>query len=272
MKVLTQQQSEFYKEQGYVIIENFLSPAEIDHLKGALNRLVEERTKHLTNDEEGFNLEKVHKEGAEINNLRGEAIAGVLRKIQEITKYSPEFREFAEGDKLLNLVEDLIGPNIYYHSSKIMFKPARHGGIKPWHQDYAYWASLKPEQVTCWMALDDATPENGCMQLIPGSHKWGLVKHIRDELQVDPKNLPLEMVKVAPMKAGSILCFHVLTFHYSGPNTSDKSRRALIVDYDPNQRIAKEGFAGDKLLRLNGHKPTPAEVAESVKVAEAVTA
>jgi ectoine hydroxylase-related dioxygenase (phytanoyl-CoA dioxygenase family) len=151
-----------------------------------------------------------------------------------------------------------------------MFKPARHGGIKPWHQDYAYWASLKPEQVTCWMALDEATPENGCMQLIPGSHKWGLVKHIREELQVDPKNLPMEMVKIAPMKPGSILCFHVLTFHYSGPNTSDKSRRALIVDYDPNKRPVKGGFAGDKVLRIDGRKPTPEEVAESIKVNETV--
>ncbi len=269
MKVLTAQQSEFYKEQGYVIIEDFLSPSELGHLRGALDRLVEEKAKNLDKDEGGFNLEKARTD-SEANPFRGPVLApGLLRKIQEITKYSPEFLAFSESDKMLNLVEDLIGSNIYYHSSKIMFKPARHGGCKPWHQDYAYWASTKPEQVTCWIALDDATPENGCMQLIPGSHKGGLVKHTRSELQVDAKALPLEKVKVAPMKAGSLLAFHVLTFHYSGPNTSDKGRRALIVDYDPNRRPDKNGFAGDKLLRIQGRTPTPEEI---VAVQEPVAA
>lgn len=272
MKILTPAQKEFYNEQGYVIIEDFLNPAQLNVLKTALDRLVEEKARNLTKDHEGFNLEKAKGADGYASPFSGEAIAGVLRKIQEITKYSPEFRDFAESDKMLDLVEDLIGPSIYYHSSKIMFKPARHGGIKPWHQDYAYWASLRPEQVTCWLALDDATPENGCMQLIPGSHKWGLVKHLKEELQVDPKNLPMDMVKVAPMKAGSILCFHVLTFHYSGPNTSDNGRRAFIVDYDPNKRPVKDGFAGDKVLRINGRKPTPEEVEESLRVKEAVTA
>lgn len=272
MKVLTKEQKEFYNDQGYVILENFLNEAQLSVLKNALDKLVAERAANLTKDHEGFNLEKVRDASGYTSPFSGEAIAGVLRKIQEITKYSPEFRDFAESDKMLDLVEDLIGQTIYYHSSKIMFKPARHGGIKPWHQDYAYWASLRPEQVTCWLALDDATPENGCMQLIPGSHKWGLVKHLKEELQVDPKNLPMEMVKVAPMKAGSILCFHVLTFHYSGPNTSDKGRRAFIVDYDPNKRQTKEGFAGDKVLRIDGRKPTAEEVAESIRKQETALA
>lgn len=272
MKVLTTEQKEFYNEHGYIIIENFLNQAQLQVLKGALDTLVAERARNLTKDHEGFNLEKVRDASGNGSPFSGEAIAGVLRKIQEITKYSPAFRDFAESDKMLDLVEDLIGPMIYYHSSKIMFKPAQHGGVKPWHQDYAYWASLRPEQVTCWLALDDATPDNGCMQLIPGSHKWGLVKHMKEELQVDPKNLPMNMVKVAPMKAGSILCFHVLTFHYSGPNTSEKSRRALIVDYDPNKRPVKGGFAGDKVLRVDGRKPTPEEVSESIRVSEEVTA
>lgn len=248
MKYLTTQQLEFYKENGYIIIEDFLKQPARDALLAALDRVVEEKASNLTKDSGGFNLEK--KSGG----MGGEAIGpGILRKIQSIVDYCPEFAELAQSDGLLDLVEDLIGPNIYYHSSKLMFKPAKHGGIKPWHQDYAYWASTKPEQVTCWLALDDATPDNGCMQLIPGSHKWGLIKHGQSELQVHPKDLPVEQKLVAPMKAGSLLCFHVLTFHYSGPNTSDKPRRAFIVDFDPNKRPANsKDLAGDRLLRENG--------------------
>jgi phytanoyl-CoA hydroxylase len=248
MKALTSEQCEFYKEIGYLIIEDFLSRPEIDGLLGALDRVVIEKARGLATDNGDFNLEKTS------GGFSGDVIApGLLRKIQSIVDYSPEFAALCESKKMLDAVEDLIGSTIYYHSSKLMFKPARHGGIKPWHQDYAYWASTKPEQITCWLALDDATPENGCMQLIPGSHKYGLVKHVHEELQIDLKNVPTEKIKVAPMKAGSLLLFHVLTLHHSGPNRSDKNRRAFIVDYDPNQRPANsKDLAGDRLLRLNG--------------------
>ncbi len=248
MKALTTEQCEFYKENGYLIIEDFLKKPEIDGLLNALDRVVEEKARDLSKDKGDFNLEKTS------GGFSGDVVApGLLRKIQSIVDYSPEFAGLCESDKMLNAVEDLIGSTIYYHSSKLMFKPAKHGGIKPWHQDYAYWASTKPEQITCWLALDDATPENGCMQLVPGSHKYGLVKHGQEELQIDLKNVPTEKIKVAPMKAGSILLFHVLTLHHSGPNRSDKSRRAFIVDYDPNKRPENsKDLAGDRLLRLNG--------------------
>lgn len=248
MKALTSEQCEFYKENGYLIIEDFLSKPEIDKLLSALDRVVAEKARGLAADNGDFNLEKTS------GGFHGDVVApGLLRKIQSIVDYSPEFAALCESDKLLNTVEDLIGPTLYYHSSKLMFKPARHGGIKPWHQDYAYWASTKPEQITCWLALDDATPENGCMQLIPGSHKYGLVKHVKEELQIDLRDVPAEKIKVAPMKAGSLLLFHVLTLHHSGPNRSDRGRRAFIVDYDPNKRpLNSKDLAGDRLLRLNG--------------------
>ena len=251
MKTLTTPQYEFYKENGYLIIEDFLKRPEIDALLQGLDRLVEEKARTLSADKGDFNLEKTS------GGFDGDVVGpGILRKIQSIVDYSPEFAALCEGDKLLDTVEDLIGPNIYYHSSKLMFKPAKHGGIKPWHQDYAYWASTKPEQVTCWLALDDATPENGCMQLVPGSHKGGLVKHGQNELQIDIRNVPADKIKVAPMKAGSALFFHVLTLHHSGPNRSDKSRRAFIVDYDPNARNvdAKNCLAGDRAIRINGKR------------------
>lgn len=273
MKTLTPEQMAFYDEQGYIIIEDFISKEEIAELLGALDRLVEEKAKGMTKDEAGFNLQTVHEGGEQVNNFGGKIVApGLLRKIQGITKHSPEFAAFAEGDKLLDVVEDLIGPTFYHHSSKLMFKPARHGTNKPWHQDYAYWASTKPEQITCWMALDDATLENGCMQLIPGSHKWGLVEHVGHELQVSEENIPMDQVQVAEMKAGALLAFHVLTLHYSAPNTSEKGRRSLIVDYDPNPRLTPRGLAGDRLLRIDGRKPTGEEVEAAANRHAPVTA
>ncbi len=258
MNVISEEQSRFYKDQGYLIIEDFLSKSELAHLLSALDRVIEAKAKKLTKDSDGFNLEK--KRTVKESPFEGQAVGpGILRKIQGISRHSPEFEAFFESDKMLDLVEDLIGPTIYYHSSKLMFNPPKVGKGKPWHQDYAYWSSTEPAQVTVWVALDDATKENGCMQLIPESHKLGLLKHHRAELQVDDCDLPMEKVKFAEMKAGSLLAFHVLTFHKSEPNLSDKTRRAMIVDYDPNKRPVKYGHGGDKALRIDGVKPVRTE-------------
>ncbi len=271
MKVLTPEQLAFYTDQGYVLIEEFLSPAELEELIGGIERVVAEKAAGRSEDHDGFNYER--RRSVEEGMSEGQVVApGLLRKIQEVVRHVPEVARFSESDKLLDLVEDLIGPDIYYHSSKVMFKPARHGGAKPWHQDFAYWATTQPEQVTVWIALDDATPENGCMQLIPASHKWGPIKHYRSELQVDLKDLPACQVRTAPMKAGALLAFNVLTFHHSPPNRSERGRRALIFDFDPNPRpeTARGSFAGDRPLRLSGRRPTPEETVARSSPASAV--
>lgn len=256
MKALSARQVAFYRENGYLVIENFLNKSELQVLNDELERLVAEKAGSLDRDDGDFNLEK--KSGG----IDGEAVGtGILRKIQEITKYSAFFESFVASEKMLDPIEDLIGPNIYYHSSKIMFKPARHGGIKPWHQDYAYWMSTEPEQVTSWLAIDDATLDNGCIELIPGSHRLGLIPHHSEELQISLDNIPQDKILKVPVSAGTIIYFHVLTLHFSGPNRTDRSRRSLITDYDPHaRRVESKGFAGDKLLRSGGRKPTGQEV------------
>ena len=87
MKVLTAEQMEFYEENGYIIIEDFISPDELTTLTGALDRLIEEKAKNLTKDEAGFNLQTVQDEGGQVNNFGGKIVApGLLRKIQGITR------------------------------------------------------------------------------------------------------------------------------------------------------------------------------------------
>ncbi|HEY3234827.1 MAG TPA: phytanoyl-CoA dioxygenase family protein [Polyangiaceae bacterium] len=248
MKTLSGAQLDFYREQGYLVIQPFLSDSEVGRLKSAILRVASERA-DSTIDHGGFNLERARDAEGDISS--GVPIQpGLLRKIQEVTECVPEVAEFCASDRALDLVEDLIGPDIYYHSSKVMFKPASHGSAKPWHQDHGYWSDTKPEQVTLWLALDDASPENGCVRLIPGSHRWGPIRHYKKELQVDEEGLPKAPMLVAAMRAGSLLAFHALTLHSSLPNRSDRSRWALLLTYDPNPRGAAQGFAGDRALRL----------------------
>ena len=152
------------------------------------------------------------------------------------------FQAVEKGGKVLDVVEDLIGSEIYYHSSKLMCKPARGGRRKPWHQDFAYWADMNAKQVTVWMAVDAATRENGCMQVIPGSHRRGLIPHHQlEDYMIDETGIEDENIVVAEMDPGDVLVFNVLTLHASDPNHSEAPRLSAIIDFD-SQPKPKRGL------------------------------
>lgn len=121
---------------------------------------------------------------------------------------------------------------------QLFCKPAHHGGVVAWHQDYSYWTCTKPMQhLTCWVALDDATTENGCLNYIPGSHRWGLLdrpnlagdmnglmEFLSDEQKAAFKPIPIEL------KKGYATFHHPLLVHGSYENKSERSRRAFVLN------------------------------------------
>jgi phytanoyl-CoA hydroxylase len=231
LKFLSQQQLEQFKRDGYLVIPNFLTPAELADVKADIDRVCRENA-HLTKDTGGFNLEK--EGGYAFDQTKAALRPGMLRKIQGAVKYVPGVKRVFTSKKMLDCMEDIMGPSLYYHSSKVMFKPANGGSPKPWHQDAAYWKNYEPNQVTVWIAIDDATEENGCVWGLPGSHKLGLVPHVKEELQVPESEIDMKKAAPVPVKAGGLLIFHSLVLHMSKANTSDKPRCAIICDYDPS--------------------------------------
>lgn len=126
----------------------------------------------------------------------------------------------------------------FWHD-QLFCKPAHHGGVVAWHQDYSYWTRTIPMQhLTCWVALDDATRENGCLSYVPGSHKWGLLE--KPELAGDMNGLdrylnPEQKAQFgkrvfAELKAGYGTFHHPLMVHGSYENKSDRSRRAFVLN------------------------------------------
>jgi len=132
----------------------------------------------------------------------------------------------------------LEGPVRFWHD-QLFCKPAKHGGVVAWHQDYSYWTRTVPmAHLTCWIGLDDSTTENGCVHYIPGSHRWSLLpktvlaggmEAIKEILTPDQRR-QFEPV-ACELKAGEAVFHHPLTLHGSFANSSPRPRRAVVVNF-----------------------------------------
>jgi len=133
------------------------------------------------------------------------------------------------------LLED---KSVRFWHDQLFCKPALHGGVVAWHQDYSYWTrTIAMQHLTCWTGLDDATTENGCLHYIPKSHKWGLLdapslagdmdglmKYLNEDQKKEFKPTPIEL------KKGYATFHHPLMVHGSYENKSDRSRRAFVLN------------------------------------------
>ena len=152
-----------------------------------------------------------------------------------------EFFDYVSDPALLDLVEQIIGPDIILWASAIFCKPAATGLEVPWHQDGQYWPIRPRATVTVWMALDDVRVDNGCMRVIPGSHRMGEFSHEispRDDLVLnnvlnDPR-LDLTRVRNIELEAGQVSLHDVELVHGSQANTSGRRRAGFAVRYMPS--------------------------------------
>jgi phytanoyl-CoA hydroxylase len=167
------------------------------------------------------------------------------------------FRSVARDTRMLDALEGLIGPQIGFLSDKVVFKDEEVHYDSPWHQDWAYWGGS--HKISVWVALDEATPENGCLQILPGSHR-AAVEH--DQVRgvagfgtrLDPGERGIDMSRAVtvPARPGAAIFFHDLTLHASLPNRSGKSRRALIITYRDLSQPDKEYPSLPAAARVRG--------------------
>jgi len=158
--------------------------------------------------------------------------AGEITFRAHLVLQSPALAEFCRHPVLLDLCADLIGPDVRLYWEQSVYKKPGMPQDFPWHQDNGY-TFIEPQQyLTCWIALTDATAENGCPWIVPGLHRLGTLKHEMREFGLQC----LEEVQGAvpvPLRAGSIAVFSSLTPHRTGPNLTAATRKAYIVQYAP---------------------------------------
>lgn len=222
--MLSQIEIEFFQSQGYLIVENVLTPGRI-----ALLRSVAEEQRARARSARGENdlLEK-NAYGAEPEVFR----------LSRVMERHPEFKNVALDPAICENARQLAGDDAEVcvnRHNMMMMKPPRVGGRVEWHQDAWNWSH---DNVISFMVfLDDATADNGCLEIVPGAHRRGMLPSTSNAigLGVDTANPDMRaLVRQAmpvQVRAGDGLFFHSLMPHYSKANTSDRGRRNLVFAY-----------------------------------------
>jgi ectoine hydroxylase-related dioxygenase (phytanoyl-CoA dioxygenase family) len=255
--MLTQEQKAFYKENGYLVVEGVLSQAELKLLHETIDELVE-KAQSLGVPNNLCDFEPV-----------SEGSRKIVRRIFNPFEQARCFEELASHKVILDAVEDLIGPNIQIHHSKLNMKPARAGSPVKWHQDLPFFPHTNTDLVACLIHLNDSTLENGCLRVIPGSHKLGPLDHRSKDgtfigmVTDDLKKVDMNKAVNLPLKAGGMVLLHCLTLHSSAPNTSEAGRRVLIYEYRASDSMQLYGTPNNYMGRiLRGVKPTTVRLEE----------
>jgi ectoine hydroxylase len=218
--ILTDDQVDRYHADGYVLVPGLFDAEEIDLLRRAAKEDHElDRRAVGRADGEGGKVR------LSLWNHPGDGIYGM----------------FARCERLVRSAEKLLAGEVYHYHSKMIMKDAKVGGAWAWHQDYGYWYQngvLEPLLTSAFIAVDPSTRENGCLQVIRGSHHCGRINHVltgdqagADRERVDEvlKRRPLDHVEMQP---GDGLFFHCNLLHRSDQNRSDIPRWAMICCYN----------------------------------------
>jgi ectoine hydroxylase-related dioxygenase (phytanoyl-CoA dioxygenase family) len=179
-----------------------------------------------------------------LRNLSGSEERVVIQ-IVNAWEADPLFREHTRQPAICEMVSQLIGhPVLRVWHDQVQYKPPHVGGPTTWHQDHPYWPIIQPaDLVSAWVALDDADLENGCMWMVPCSHRWG--PHKGGTIGTDEETFaPLPDMSLVPrgeevrpvpceVKKGQVMFHHCLTWHGSPRNRSERGRPAIAVHYMP---------------------------------------
>ena len=226
---VTEADIEYFHQHGYLVINDAFSPTEVEAAVAGMTHLMDGKCPDFRAIQFEPKLVK------QKNALEGQERRNAIRKIFNFVDHEPRLNAMATHSGLLDVLEQIVEDTPELFQDMALLKPPRYGSEKPWHQDCAYFNL--PEGTTVvgvWVALDEATPENGCLHVIPGSHIEGPMIHFkRRDWQICDTDVPVARDTMVPLKPGGCLFWHGLTHHGSPVNQSDQGRRALQFHYKP---------------------------------------
>lgn len=223
---LRDDQVAFYHEHGYLTGIRIFTDAQVEVLRSELANMV--RTDHPRQ-------ELWH----EFHSNESPDPSQVLFHALGAWRIEPGFHDTLWNPAFTLPASQLLGGAVRFWHDQLFCKPARHGGVVAWHQDYSYWTRTEPMQhLTTWTGLDDADQDNGCLLYVPGSHRWDLlpITGLAGDMEAIRKVLTdsqwnaLQNPVPAILKKGEAAFHHPLMIHGSNENRSDRPRRALVLN------------------------------------------
>lgn len=223
---LSDDQVAFYREQGYLAGVRILDDDQIAILR-------EELSAFFNPNHPGRDLwyEYHTNESPDPNTVLFHALGA--------WRITPGFHDVLWHPAFVVPASQLLGGAVRFWHDQLFCKPAHHGGVVAWHQDYSYWTRTKPmAHLTCWIGLDDSTTENGCVHYIPGSHEWNLlpitglagdmlaIRKVLNDEQWERFQHPVAV----ELNAGEAVFHHPLMIHGSFENRSPRPRRATVIN------------------------------------------
>jgi ectoine hydroxylase-related dioxygenase (phytanoyl-CoA dioxygenase family) len=226
-------QQEFFRENGYLAPVDILNADQILALQKDLELLM--RPEHASDPL----FYEYH-----LNESAGN---GVLFHALGAWRVSKAFHDLVFHPVIKSVGEHLLGGPVRLWHDQLFVKPARDGAVVAWHQDYSYWTRSVPmAHLTCWIALDDSTVDNGCVQYIPGSHKWSLLPRtpLAEDMEAILDVLTEEQHRqfratAIELRAGQATFHHPLMLHGSYENRSERSRRGAVIN------VIRDGVSSD---------------------------
>jgi len=221
--VLTHEQQRFYREQGYVLIENALSDQQLHALRDATIRLTE-ASRHVQASDDVYELDAGHS-----------AATPRLQRIKLPHLRDPVYWDVLTSERFQALLRQLLGPDVRLHTSKLNTKGASGGAGVEWHQDWAFYPHTNDDLLAIGVMLDDMTEDNGPLQIIPGSHRGPVLSHFHEGVfcgAIDPQDADFDASHSVTLTgpAGSISVHHVRALHGSAINRSGSDRRLLLYE------------------------------------------
>lgn len=231
MSVLARDRIERFWRDGFVVAEGGVSAGRLAGLRAEVAAWVEESRAHASNYGETldgrarFDLETGHN-----------AEAPKLRRVANPHEISGVFLDVIRNAALVDMVADLIGPDVKFHHAKLNLKQPGTGSRAGWHQDHPYDPHTNDDVVVSLLMLDDMTPENGCLRLLPGSHRGERYSHWQGDRftgEIAPGIMAALEPQTVPVTgpAGSVCLMHTWMVHGSPGNSSDRPRTLFICDY-----------------------------------------
>jgi ectoine hydroxylase-related dioxygenase (phytanoyl-CoA dioxygenase family) len=253
MEILARDEVEQFHRDGYLRFRTVVTEEQVERMRGALARVIQEELERVEDGDLPPEFRYGHDRKGEDRAKSGRA-ARAIHQFVNIWKVAPEYRETIHNPTITAAVRDLMGTGrVRLWHDQVISKPPGDNEKFAFHHDFYFWPMDRPRLITCWLALDDATVANGCMHVIPGSHRDPRFQpagcDLSEDIHLSPaprgagepgslyqevRGWDVDRATPVELKAGECMFHHCLNYHMTPKNVTDRQRRAFIMIFMPD--------------------------------------